>query len=331
MNSSSPLLSDLTGNNNIKLTIFWTVGPGLHAQDVIDDQVSALRESKLLDHVSKIYVSGRDYERINHAPSYAELFAKHADVWKKIQDVILLPDAEEFYKNNTITYEFPSLEGLWDLCRFGADAPSNLVLYMHSKGSTKADSEWTTVSKWRSTLQHFVLHRYTDCVGHLKKGFATCGALMEKRSTGATWPHYRGTFWWARCDYIKELENPRPEAFHLHMAGQPMLPKPLGRFLAEWWLLGSNHQIDASHKNCWGRPAEFTESGLAVDPAAPEACEVVTPTMERSSHGPLEGGKASGSAPQTQSNHEMEKEDKKLSEDEEEEIGREYEEEYEAM
>jgi len=292
MDSSSPPLvtnlSNIGDANDIALTIFWTVGPGEHAQDVIDDQVLALRESNLLDHVTTIYVSAQDYDRQKDMAgrTHAELFAKHGDVQRKIQDI----PVNEFWGRQGHAYEFATLEGLWHFCNEGdvsARAQNkNFVLYMHSKGSTKSGGAWGDDSKWRSTMQYFVLHKYADCVKHLKNGFATCGALLEKRSEGATWPHYRGNFWWARCDYINKLPNPKPPEFHLYITGNPMKPSPSGRFRAEWWLLGTNAYykvLETSHKNCWGQPSEFTEGGNEHDKAAPEACAFVSPSSGRRS------------------------------------------------
>ncbi|CAK0808197.1 unnamed protein product, partial [Prorocentrum cordatum] len=290
-NSTIPLVSNLNlaGTKDITLTIFWTVGPGVHAQDVIDDQVMALRASKLIERVSAIYVWGQDYDKGETTPgrTHADLFAKYGDIREKLHNVTLpSKSAEEFWRRQDHTYEFPTLEGLWTSCRAeymrGRDA-NNFVLYMHSKGSTKYKWEWVQDSKWRSTMQHFVLHRYADCVEHLRNGFATCGALLEKRSDGATWPHYRGNFWWARCDYIKQLPNPRPEDFQLYIAGNPFKPKPSGRFLAEWWLLGSNAlhaALETSHKNCWGQPSQFARGGQ-YDNASPESCAVVGRSLGR--------------------------------------------------
>jgi hypothetical protein len=289
-NSYTPLLSNMADTEDITLTIFWTVGPGWHTRDVIHEQVLALRASKLIDYVSAVYVWGQDYDKQKHMSggTHADTFANHSDILEKIQNVTLPSDAEEFWKRQGHTYEFATLEGLWSFCRaedMRARASGNFVLYIHSKGSTKYKWEWMMDSKWRSTMQHFVLHRYTDCVKHLRNGFATCGALLEKRSEGATWPHYRGNFWWARCDYIKQLPNPRPEEFNLYIAGSPFKPKPSGRFLAEWWLLGSNAAhaaLETSHKNCWGQPSQFTQGGKS-DKAAPESCAFVSSFSDRCS------------------------------------------------
>jgi len=274
--SSSALLSNMSDTNDMTLSIFWTGGPGWHAQDVIDEQVLALRASNLLDRVTAIYVWGQDYDRQDNMSgrTHAELFAKHGDVQEKIQEIL----ADDFWDRQGHTYEFPTLEGLWNFCRaeyMRARAPNNFVLYMHSKGSTKYKREWNEDSKWRRTMQQFVLHRYTDCVEHLRNGFSTCGALLEKRSEGATWPHYRGNFWWARCDYIKQLQDPRPQDYQLYNRGNPFKPKPSGRFLSEWWLLGSNAldaTLETSHKNCWGQPSQFTQYGSIYDRASAQSC-----------------------------------------------------------
>lgn len=73
------------------------------------------------------------------------------------------------------------------------------ILYLHTKGITRNSAQ---TSNWREALQHFCVHRWTNCVRELET-HDTVGV-----TDGSGDEVFSGNFWWARSDYIKTLAPP---------------------------------------------------------------------------------------------------------------------------
>ena len=98
-------------------------------------------------------------------------------------------------------YETPTLQRLWEWCQHH---PRAAVIYVHTKGvSTQTQKhrawrklmEYWVVSQWRKNLPLLADH---DAVG------------VNWRTSARLWPtpHFTGTFWMARADWITQLCSP---------------------------------------------------------------------------------------------------------------------------
>jgi hypothetical protein len=213
---------------------------------------------------------------------WRDLFKGSPDVEAKIRPVNLGHAGLLWWTKQAHTFEFPALEGAWRHCSENKTNRAVLylhtkvqsinsilytilmVLYLHTKGSTK--KSWHSRDyDWRQLMSHFVIRRYSSCLANLQCGYSTCGSALQKAAyVSSPWMHYSGNFWWARCDYLSALPSPRPALLELTRSGGDELASgnpPRGRYLAEWWVLGSGDgRSDAGRlfKNCWGTPGLFT-------------------------------------------------------------------------
>jgi hypothetical protein len=205
---------------------------------------------------------------------WLELFKDSPEALRKIRPInqsLLGNDGVKWWMNQSHTFEFPALEGAWRHCGMAkAQMPAEkiakqAVLYLHSKGSTKA--EWFGEAfRWRQVMNHFVIHRYQSCLQQLQCGYSTCGANLQKAAFHlATWLHYSGNFWWARCDYIVQLPSPRPAAIELtprrNCENCHNSNPPTGRFIAEWWLLSSAEQQQSLRSTSGASPLQTNSDG----------------------------------------------------------------------
>lgn len=96
---------------------------------------------------------------------------------------------------------------------FSINNKNSNILYLHSKGVTRSNSE--SVCSWIAVMEHFVISRYEDCLNDLKN-FDAVGCLLKQRPQ----LHFSGNFWWATSNYISKLPECRdeymaPEMWHL--------------------------------------------------------------------------------------------------------------------
>jgi len=259
-----------SGVTSMELSVFWSVGPGGLSDDVVREQLSALDASGLGAQAKTVKVAARDHygESSWRGRFQSDFIGNNSEYsWaSKVEDVrISVPEDESWWAEQERHWEFYALEGLWDHCMASQTPSSEAVLYMHTKGGTHPgaralpDMSGTKRADWRRLLQHFSITRYQDCVDHLKCGYSTCGPLLASPDKPRVhWPHYSGNVWWARCDYIRALPRPRPLSRELTSRDlgdhAPTLDPPLGRYKAEWWLLGSlrDYSRNRHFKNCWG-------------------------------------------------------------------------------
>ena len=150
-------------------------------------------------------------------------------------------------------YEFPTLSAVHEHC---TESPADFVAYVHTK--TDATKRRDYMSKIFPRFEGSVLGN--TCVGELERGKAACGVNLRgakandgKSNHGASWCHFSGNFFWARCDYVSKLNHPwhteasaelrweHPSGFggldsgrgyHNHRDS-----RAFGRYFAEWWLL----------------------------------------------------------------------------------------------
>ena len=286
--------NDCTAHHNnasrTNVAIFWTVGPGPMAKGVVQELYAALHTSGLLRAARSIVINSRDWqvaatESSASAPEtekpmvrWRELLPAHA--WLPRTVLELSEDAiasrmqlgvSQAEARKLPFFEFPTLQALGEYCQHH---PTHLALYMHSKGSTYR----TQQSGWRDNLMRFTIHRHRKCTRHLVcDGYSACGPNLDMRRAPrragelgwGSWLHYSGNFWWARCDYIRQLPPLRVNKRDLTDAGSPYGPS--GRFLAEWWIGSGGTHGNRSRglisqaarpirfKSCWGQPDAFLD------------------------------------------------------------------------
>eukprot|EP01038_Epipyxis_sp_PR26KG_P015962 gene15962-21661_t len=99
-------------------------------------------------------------------------------------------------------HEMQSLSKLYDYCKKNE---SDFVLYFHPKGSFSESGSKKSAENhlFRIMLDNFVLHK--DCYQALLAGYDVCGARLSP----LPFLHYSGNFWWARCQYVIKLINPK--------------------------------------------------------------------------------------------------------------------------
>lgn len=153
------------------------------------------------------------------------------------------------------------------------EAPTQLALHQHClsspPGSLVAYAHTKTLDEMRNENTDFLLQEpnFSRCVGELRDGSVACGInpreplpgpckdaseweqtpWSEKYTNegcGATWCHFSGNFWWARCDYVSLLNPPisLEDTEIAQAVGSPMYGwwgdvRPSGRYFHEWWLL----------------------------------------------------------------------------------------------
>ncbi|KAI9028393.1 hypothetical protein DFJ74DRAFT_703371 [Hyaloraphidium curvatum] len=131
--------------------------------------------------------------------------------------------------------ELETLGDLWDFCR--AD-PEAAVLYWHNKGSANPSP---INGRFRKAL---------DCAVLTPR----CATLMEEydvcslRFSAVPYPHFTGNFFWARCDHVARLVDPRMMRDPARLAAYGAAAREhgvdkclesyvgLGRYWAEAWV-----------------------------------------------------------------------------------------------
>jgi hypothetical protein len=168
-----PITEDLSG----KVVGFWNIHADQeNIQDVIDAQKENMIKSGLMDQMDYIVY-------FVHGPkTYAVSLS-----------------GEKFLQYPNIQDEFDEIQTysvLYDYCK--ADTKGK-VLSLHLKGSKNVVA---TDHKMRKALDCFTLN--PNCIDALDR-HDICGW----RLTAYPYLHYFGNYWWANCDYVKDLIDPR--------------------------------------------------------------------------------------------------------------------------
>ena len=186
-----------------KRVLFWHVA---NTDKVVLRALEELKESAAM-YVDEVQYSAHPPT----SPGMLEVLRKEDWLAEVPQDRQRFPD-----ETKRSYYEFPTLSALHEHC---TDFPTDFVAYAHTKSKDTQRRE--------STLKLFpdfsvFPHGIDDtCVGELKKGRAACGInpkreqangdskrKRDKYLSKASWCHFSGNFWWARCDYVQKLNHP---------------------------------------------------------------------------------------------------------------------------
>eukprot|EP00435_Cladocopium_sp_Y103_P047793 s361_g14.t1 len=174
-------------------------------------------------------------------------------------DFLHLPDGQED----------STLQELWSYCSFNRTDPSEVVVYLHSKGSFHYKP---VQNGWREYLQVGAL---SDECRLMPKTCNTCGS----RVSPLPFTHLPGNMWAARCGYISKLIQPKLfqsamdevlEKRQRNKWADRFCPQPggeadncygVGRFSNEHWVLSHPEaqpcDLDSNPDYAWGQPNEF--------------------------------------------------------------------------
>jgi glycosyltransferase involved in cell wall biosynthesis len=149
--------------------------------DIVSLQELKIRNSGLLDHTKKIYLSlvGHTEEKL---PFGSEFLSK----------------CEVIYKHPDITkYEFPALEALQNKCA----QEDCKVWYIHTKGVARQN---ILNNAWRNFMEYFILEHWHMCEYALRDH--DVAGILWLENWGLTFRNiFAGNFWWANSSYIKTL------------------------------------------------------------------------------------------------------------------------------
>ena len=121
-----------------------------------------------------------------------------------------------FYESNfgPEDFEYPTLYKIWT----DSQEKEFYCLYLHAKGASKRTKTGILNSlAWMDYMLYGVVENSNVCIDHLNKGAELVGSQWH-------W-HYKGNFWWANSNHLKEM--PDPINFLLYLSNQ--------RFDAEYW------------------------------------------------------------------------------------------------
>ena len=161
--------------------------------------------------------------------------------------------------------ESSTLQELWSYCSSNSTLSSEVVVYLHSKGSYH---DKPAQAGWRQYLQAGALSE--EC-RLMPNSCDTCGSRMSP----LPFPHFPGNMWAARCDYISRLIQPKlfesamDLVFEESDSGSDDRCPPaggeadncygIGRFSSEHWVLSHPDarpcDLDSNPKYAWGKPS----------------------------------------------------------------------------
>lgn len=191
------------------------------------DQIKALEDSKLLDHVEyvNIIVSGDSAE---------------FDAVRRLTGL-----------NNKIKFDFILKERVDEritLKQFWLDSKKEdfYALYMHNKGMTAHSKKYLmgeieifrNYFYWRKYIEWGCIERWRECIAALETNEAA-GVNFNELPV----KHYSGGFWWARSDYIRTLDDIEDSEWWR----QNRMPYYEDRLIAEFWPLSKAKNIFNIH------------------------------------------------------------------------------------
>uniref|UniRef100_A0A6M3IPM8 Putative methyltransferase n=1 Tax=viral metagenome TaxID=1070528 RepID=A0A6M3IPM8_9ZZZZ len=107
-------------------------------------------------------------------------------------EVVLYPDNLELRRT------------LWWIRDYAKENPDDYILFFHTKGITHFTK---ATEDWRKYMEYFVIERWKDCVAKLDEGYDACGVLWNKYTPVGYFPHFSGSFYWAKASYINTLDH----------------------------------------------------------------------------------------------------------------------------
>lgn len=186
------LIGGYNSLSNKNTYIFWHIATIGSWYDIVNDQLTKLINSGLINHVNNVYIGLINNNTVEHTK------------------LIQLLTKSKFYNKFTILFKKDSgfeNQTLNALKHFCDQLPNNYIsniLYIHSKGVTRNTKP---VSDWRNYMEYFLIEKYNNCF-EILNNYDHCGVNWTSEIKN-TWikQHYSGNFWWATSNYIKTLPN----------------------------------------------------------------------------------------------------------------------------
>jgi len=109
-----------------------------------------------------------------------------------------------YHGPNVQEYETPTLQKLWEWCHDLNNPTEWAVIYAHTKGVSKPGSMRRA---WRKLMEHWVVSKWKENLSLLRDHDAVG---VNWRLSAPRWPtpHFAGTFWMARAEWINRLDAP---------------------------------------------------------------------------------------------------------------------------
>jgi hypothetical protein len=200
------------------LVVFVHLALLSRSQERIEQYLSLMRKSGLLDTVHRVYIDCIGSDSLPNISQYSSY-----------------PITVQRLSNNLEDNEFVTQHHLWEYAR---ENPETFILYLHTKGVGKEIN--LAIEDWIAYMTYFLIEKWPICVNQLDSN-KTVGVDLRPEFH----LHYSGNFWWARADFIKDLPDP------FHFRELEKYPNALNswRHNAEFWIC---HGIDsAGHANLW--------------------------------------------------------------------------------
>jgi len=149
--------------------------------------VKTLKESGILETLEKVYINNIGLPIDNN---FGEKFVvTNESLDSSLHEIPTLNKIKEFSKTN----------------------PNSYILYLHTKGISWPD-DYQNENDWIDMMLYFLVHRFRQCISKLNKGYETLGCNYTTKAHGKEIPHYSGNFWWAKAEYLDQLNSLSPKS-----------------------------------------------------------------------------------------------------------------------
>jgi hypothetical protein len=173
----------------MKIVGFYHAADLPHWQNVMNDQLTKMSESGLLDHLDELHIcTNGNQDSFAQAKEYLSDYTNIT--WPHVNDHAQIG-------------EYPTLNYLKNYCDNSQE--EFYVMYLHLKGLSKFGDPYR--DSWRQYMDYWQIERWEDCVAVLDQNYETAGINYNDQPNvqNHSWPHYSGNFWWARASYIRRL------------------------------------------------------------------------------------------------------------------------------
>lgn len=168
--------------------VFYHVAAKDHYRTIVLEHMSRLLFSRLYDRAEGVYcfILGETDGALAEARQLLESFGSKIHIASTSRDVS--------------QFERFTLIGLRAHL-----APTDVFLYMHTKGLRHNPSGPLNVYWWSFYMQYFLLREHERCI-ELLQGYDVVGVDWNTAETAyGVNPHFSGNFWWARADFYLRL------------------------------------------------------------------------------------------------------------------------------
>jgi len=184
----------------------YTRGPMSRGDPISDIQLEMIRKSGLLEHASiRVRVGLLKSERTSQI-----LIIKTKTVVEDAVERLTCgakhPVTIEYWNppQKPSNHECETINLLRNWCAL-PEHQTSFVFYLHNQ-KNRGMFDHEIDRNWRDWMMYFLVERWELCANTLSQGIPTCGVDLRMDESGV-WPHYGGNFWWARCDFITQIDH----------------------------------------------------------------------------------------------------------------------------